>query len=76
MDCREYIDGKKYPLELLDILPTADFEQFRAAADKLAALFESRDSVGPYIQVDTGASLTGSGGSNTDLIANAFKPKK
>ncbi len=80
MDCREYVSGKNYPAELLEILPTADFEQFKSAVDKLAALAGSwgaKGPVNPTVQVDFGAPLGGSSLEKSDsLIANAFKPKR
>lgn len=76
MTCREYLSDKKYPAELLDILPTGDAEAFKASVDKLATLLRSPSPAGSTIHVDLGGPLTGSPGRNTDGIANAFKPPK
>lgn len=76
MDCREYLSDKKYPAELLDILPTGDAEAFKASADKLAALFQGSAKPAGGVRVDFGAPLTGSPSRNTDGIADAFKPPK
>lgn len=76
MTCREYLSDKKYPAELLDILPTADAAAFKASVDKLAALFHSPSPSVSSIRVDLGGPLTGSPSRNTDGIADAFKPPK
>lgn len=76
MDCREYIDSKKYPAELLDILPTADFEQFKSAADRLAALAGNWGGSGPTMRVDMTAPLSSGAPQNGDPLADAFKPKR
>ena len=39
LSCREYIVEKGYRMELLDILSTADVNQFRASADKLYEIY-------------------------------------
>ena len=75
MDCREYIAGKKYPVELLDILDTGNAETFKSIADKLAKAFPAMlksQTPPPY------APGTGSGNVvfSTDPIAAAFKPPK
>lgn len=76
MTCREYLSDKKYPAELLDILPTGDAEAFKAGVDKLATLFRSSSSSESSIRVSLGGPLTGSPSRNTDGIADAFKPPK
>lgn len=72
LDCREYIAGKKYPVELLDILNTGDAESFKAAADKLMETFpamSTRDMPPPYAPgTGTYAMLY------ENPIADAFKP--
>lgn len=75
MDCREYLSDKKYPAELLDILPTGDSETFKASADKLAALFRGSAKPAGGVRVDFGAPL-GSGYRSADTVADAFKPPK
>ena len=39
LSCREYIAEKGYRMELLDILSTADVNQFRESADKIYELY-------------------------------------
>lgn len=40
LKCRELVAGdKKYPAKLLDVLDTADFDSFKAQADKLLETF-------------------------------------
>ena len=75
LDCREFLSDKKYPTELLDILPTADVEAFKASVEQLAGLFRRMEDDGPTIIVDTAAPLTGSHG-RSNPIADAFKPPK
>lgn len=76
LDCREYLSDKKYPVELLDILDTADVESFKGNVERLAGLFRSMEDTGPTITVDLGAPLTSSPGRSTGAIADAFKPPK
>lgn len=74
LDCRDYLDSKKYPAELLDVLDCSDVERFKTAADKLAALLPSaaaRPEKVPFAVA--GATRPGIG--SPDLIAAAFKPK-
>ena len=75
LNCREFLFDKKYPAELLDILPTADVDTFKASVEKLAALFRSMEDDGPTITVDLTAPLTSSP-SRSNPIADAFKPPK
>lgn len=76
MDCREYLSDKKYPADLLDILPTGDIEAFKASVEKLAGLFQRPAPTGNTIRVDLGGPLTGTPPRNADGIADAFKPPK
>ena len=75
LDCREFLSDKKYPAELLDILPTADVDTFKASVEQLAGLFQRVEDDGPTIMVDLTAPLTGSPSRSTP-IADAFKPPK
>ncbi|MEY8421006.1 hypothetical protein AALA83_17250 [Oscillospiraceae bacterium 44-5] len=75
LNCREFLFDKKYPAELLDILPTADVDTFKASVEQLVGLFRSMEDDGPTIIVDTAAPLTGSHG-RSNPIADAFKPPK
>lgn len=73
LDCRDYLDSKKYPAALLDVLDSSDAERFRTAADALVKAFPSVAQAGtippPY------AAGTGSGAVlGSDPIAAAFKP--
>ena len=76
LDCREYLSDKKYPVELLDILDTADVESFKGNVERLAEMFRRTEDTGPTITVDLGAPLSSSPCGNTGAIANAFKPPK
>ncbi len=76
MDCREFLSDKKYPTDLLDILPTADVEAFKTSVEKLAGLFQQPAPKAGTIRVDLGAPLGGNPPRNADGIANAFKPPK
>ena len=75
LNCREFLFDKKYPAELLDILPTADVDTFKASVEQLVGLFRRMEDDGPTIIVDTAAPLTGSHG-RSNPIADAFKPPK
>lgn len=76
LDCREYLSDKKYPVELLDILDTADVESFKGNVERLARLFRSmEDTGGPTITVDLSAPLSGSP-NRSNSVADAFKPPK
>ena len=75
LDCRDYLDSKKYPTALLEVLDSSDTERFKAAADRLVKEFPSvmhaNDVPPPY------AAGTGSGSfsfSGNDPIAAAFRP--
>ena len=73
LDCRDYLDSKKYPAALLDVLDSSDVEKFKAAADALVGKFPSvasQEVPPPY--------AAGTGTSNyfgSDRIADAFKPQ-
>lgn len=73
LDCRDYLDSKKYPASLLDVLDSSDVEKFKAAADALVGKFPSVASqeVPPPYAAGTGTGNYFGG----DQIANAFKPK-
>ena len=76
LDCREFLSDKKYPVELLDILPTADVETFKGSVERLAELFRNMEYDGPTITVDLAGPLGGSSCSRPTPIADAFKPPK
>ena len=72
LDCRDYLDSKKYPASLLDVLDSSDVEKFKAAADALVGKFPavaSQEVPPPY------AAGTGTGSFHPDMIADAFKPQ-
>lgn len=76
LDCRDYLDSKKYPAALLDVLDSSDVEKFKAASDALAnkfpVAFTEQQTPPPY------AAGTGTGRvvfEQNDPVANAFKPK-
>lgn len=78
LDCRDYLDSKKYPAALLDVLDCSDVEKFKAAVDTMVGKFpsvvQSSETPPPY------AFNTGVGPSarfnNSDPIAAAFKPNQ
>ena len=75
MDCRDYLDSKKYPAALLDVLDTSDVEKFKAAADllieKFPAIVGGALPAAPVPQIVLPAGRT----PGPDPIAAAFKPK-
>lgn len=76
LDCREFLTDKKYPVELLDILGTADVETFKGNVERLAGLFRGMKDDSHMIRVDLGGSLTGSPPRVDTSISDAFKPPK
>ena len=77
LDCRDYLDSKKYPAKLLDLLDSSDVEKFKSAADAMIEGFPSimqpAYEVPPPYSADTG---TGSVYGTHSAIADAFKPPK
>lgn len=73
LDCRDFLDSKKYPAALLDVLDCSDVEKFKAAAETMVGKFPGvvqHQTPPPY------ASGTGTGSfSSNDPIAAAFKPE-
>lgn len=86
LDCRDYLDSKKYPAALLEILECSDVEQFKTTVDALAKSFPDAFTV-PAEQRLSGASPapvppmyasgTGrwGGALSGDPVADAFKPQ-
>ena len=70
LDCRDYLDSKKLPGDLLEILDTSDVEKFKAAADKLAALLPGEVAMAARVTTRLGESPV-----KEDPISEAFKPK-
>lgn len=77
LDCREYLNEKKYPAELLDILDTSDVEQFKAAVDKIQAIYGVNDNRAKFKNPPRFAASSNGGGSlaANDPIRNAFMLK-
>lgn len=79
LDCRDYLDSKKYPAALLDVLDTADVDKFKAAVGVMVDKFPTiarADEVPPPYAAGTGTqrpSLLFR--FHNDPIAEAFKPK-
>ena len=74
LTCREFVTEKGYPLGLLDVLDTSDFERFQAALQKLDEIIglPSKDRVIPRF---TGPAGNVGGMGESDALADAFKPK-
>jgi hypothetical protein len=75
LDCRDYLDSKKYPAKLLDLLDSSDVEKFKSAADAMIEGFPSimqptHEIPPPY------AAGTGTQPFSFGSIADAFKPPK
>lgn len=75
LDCRDYLDSKKYPAKLLDLLDSSDVEKFKSAADAMIEGFPSimqpENPVPPPYSAGTGT-----GSFYGTAIADAFKPPK
>ncbi|MDE7262559.1 MAG: hypothetical protein K2N78_10975 [Oscillospiraceae bacterium] len=73
LDCRDYLDSKKYPVALLDVLDTADVDKFKAAVETMIGKF-------PAITAPVEIPPPYSAGTGTqpcpwrDPIAAVFKP--
>lgn len=76
LDCRDYLEQKKLPAALLDVLDSSDVEKFKTATDAMIKAFpvvaEMHRTTPPPFAVGTG---TGSMQFNDDPIAAAFKPQ-
>lgn len=76
LDCRDYLDSKKYPAKLLDLLDSSDVEKFKSAADAMVegfpSIMQSAHEVPPPYAAGTGTGNT----YGTDAFASAFKPPK
>lgn len=75
LDCRDYLDSKKYPIKLLDLLDHSDVDKFKAAADAMIegfpAIMQPDTPMPPPYAAGTGIM----GGALGDRLADAFKPK-
>lgn len=75
LDCREFLAGKGYPPDLLELLDTGDVKRFKDSVERLIALFPSApQKTAGSIRVDFGGPMGGSG-TAAPSIADAFKPK-
>lgn len=75
LDCRDYLDSKKYPVALLDVLDCSDVEKFKAAVDNMVGKFPGvvqPQEVPPPYAVGTGSGCV----TFSDPIAAAFKPNQ
>lgn len=77
LDCRDYLDSKKYPAAILDVLDCSDVEKFKTAADAIVGKFPAivgGDGMGgkypQFMSPDNGGGMPRG---DTDL-ADAFKP--
>lgn len=70
--CQDYLDEKKLPSELLDVIGTDDAEKFTATVEKLVEL-APKIYKNPQLEKVIIPGVTNSGPS--DPIAQAFKPK-
>lgn len=74
LDCRDYLDSKKYSAALLDVLDSSDVEKFKASVDALAKQFPTafveQPTPPPY------AIGTGTASVYSDPVAAAFKPPR
>lgn len=76
LDCRDYLDSKKYPAALLDVLDCSDVEKFKTAVDTMVGKFPGvvqSDPLPPPYAAGTGAGRVGFA---NDPIAAAFKPNQ
>ena len=74
LDCRDYLDSKKYPAALLDVLDYSDEEKFKAAVDNMVGKFPGvvqPQEVPPPYSPSTGTGFMFC----NDRIADAFKPQ-
>lgn len=75
LDCRDYLDSKKYPAKLLELLDCSDVEKFKTAADAMVegfpAIVQPDSPKPPPYAAGTGTG--GYGDPGADAIANAFK---
>ena len=77
LDCRDYLDSKKLPTALLEVLDCSDVEKFKAAVgvalEKFPAIARANEVPPPYSPT-TGTGM-GGGGVYGDPFAAAFRPK-
>lgn len=74
--CKEFIsENKKYPPELLDLLPQKSFDEFKAAAERIIEVFPALDQSRPRIVPKCVAPIRGDPPTEPNAIAQLFKPK-
>lgn len=77
LDCRDYLDSKKYPTALLDVLDSSDVEKFKGSVDTLVKTFPSiarAMEIPPPFAAGTGTG--GNYGTGGGAFAEAFRPPK
>ena len=77
LDCREYLNEKSYPAELLEVLDTSDVEKFKSNADKLQGIYGADQKRARFVNPPrfTAPSRGGSNPTQHDPIRDAFVPK-
>lgn len=77
LDCRDYLDSKKLPTALLEVLDCSDVEKFKEAVgvtlEKFPAIAQANEVPPPYSPT-TGTGACG-GSLYSDPFAAAFRPK-
>ena len=77
LDCRDFLDSKKLPAALLDVLDCSDVERFKAAVgvalEKFPAIARANEVPPPYSPT-TGTRM-GGGSVYGDPFAAAFRPQ-
>ncbi len=72
--CQEYMINNRYPVKLLDILPTSNPQDFQNIVEQLKKDFPAIFSAGEGVQVNTG-SEHGAGLNLKNPLAEAFARK-
>jgi hypothetical protein len=75
LDCREYLDSKNYPADLLDVLDSSSVDKFKAAVDKLEKIFPAIADAKATTRKGWTPGEPSSKGRQPDAIAAAFRPK-
>ena len=76
LKCRELVAAdKKYPAKLLDVLDTADFDSFKAQADKLLEVFPQVGYTITTVGAKTANPPVHNGPDESELIRKAFLKK-
>lgn len=75
LECREFISKSNYPVQLLDVLDTTNFEQFQEMTKKLFNAFPQLLETTTAKPATTGVQSNGYSIKKAEKIANAFKPQ-